>query len=340
MNQARIGIIGLGRIGKVHAENLVYRIPEAELVMAVDPNPKEVEFTNRLGVQFSTDLDAVFKDDSIEAVIICSPTSTHFPFIEKAAEAGKHIFCEKPLEMSISKIEEIVKITSARNVKLQVGFNRRFDANFSKVQTQVVAGSVGVPHILKITSRDPSPAPIEYLKSSGGLFMDMSIHDFDMARFVVGSEVVEVFAKGAVLVDEKIGEIGDIDTAIVTLRFENGCLAVIDNSRKAIYGYDQRLEVFGSNGMVKIENNHADTATLYNESGRHSGLPFHFFMERYTEAYCEEVRAFAKAIQSDSPVPVSGLDALAATQIAIAAQQSIKENRPVSVEQEKIFIKV
>jgi len=233
--------------------------------------------------------------------------------------------------MTIEKIEQIIKICNEHKVKLQVGFNRRFDANYSRVQKQVKNGKIGDPHILKITSRDPAPPSIEYIKSSGGMFMDMTVHDFDMARFIVGSEVVEVFAQAAVRVDEAIGKAGDIDTAVITLKFANGCLGVIDNSRKAVYGYDQRLEIFGSKGMSRMGNNYSDTEMLYDELGRHTGLPLHFFMQRYTEAYCEEIRAFVQSIKNNEPVPVSGEDALVATKIALAAQKSIETNLPVKV---------
>lgn len=325
----QIGVIGLGRIGKIHAENLVYRIPNATVHTAVDPDPGTAAFARQLGIQnHSTNPDAIFNEE-IQAVIICSPTPTHFPLIEQAAAKGMHIFCEKPLEMTADKIQEINAIVNKHNVKLQVGFNRRFDPNFHRVQQQVAQGQIGDPHILKITSRDPAPPPVKYIKSSGGMFMDMTIHDFDMARFVVGSEVVEVFAKGSVLVDPAIGEEGDIDTAIITLRFANGCIGVIDNSRKAVYGYDQRLEIFGTKGMSKISNNYSDTAILHNESGTHTGPALNFFMERYKEAYYDEMRLFVDAVANNAAVPVSGEDALAATQIALAANQSLKENKPV-----------
>lgn len=332
MKKINIGVIGLGRIGKVHTENLVYRVPEAEVIAVTDLDKETIHFAMQLGIQnFEDNPNKIFENEAIEAVVICSPTPTHLTLIEKAAQHGKHIFCEKPLEMTLDKIEQIIKITNEHNVKLQVGFNRRFDANFKSVQAQVENGKIGEPHLLKITSRDPAPPSIDYIKTSGGLFMDMTIHDFDMARFIVQSEVVEVFAKGAVRVDEAIGEAGDIDTAIITLKFANGCLGVIDNSRKAVYGYDQRLEIFGSKGMSRIGNNYSNTEILFDEQGRHTGLPLHFFMQRYTEAYCEEMRTFIEAIKNKEDVPVSGEDALIATQIALAAQQSMKTNLPVKI---------
>ena len=332
MQVLKVGLIGLGRIGRVHLENLTFRAPLAKVVAVADPFEITHEYARQLGVkEIHLEPIKVIQHKEVEAVIICSPTNTHLDLIEAAAKAGKHIFCEKPLEMTIPKIEKIIQLSERYKVKLQVGFNRRFDVNFNKVKQQVVNGKIGQPHILKITSRDPNPPPIEYLKVSGGMFMDMTIHDFDMARFIVGSEVVEVYAKGVVLVDEKIGAAKDIDTAVITLKFANGCLGIIDNSRKAIYGYDQRLEIFGSKGMSRINNNYADNEILYNEHGTHTGLPLNFFMDRYTEAYCKEMNDFIIAIKENKPVPVNGDDALISTKIALAAAESIRRNEPVGI---------
>ena len=328
----KIGVIGLGRIGKVHCENLVYRIPEADVTAVMTPNQSKSDYVRQLSIsKFSENADDIFENENIEAVIICSPTPSHFEYIEKAAKSGKHIFCEKPLDMTVSKIEEALEIVKNYGVKLQIGFQKRFDSNYFQVRKQVLNGKIGEPHILRITSRDPAPPPIEYIKSSGGLFMDMTIHDFDMARFIVGSEVTEVFAKGAVLVDENIGKAGDIDTGVVILKFENGCLGIIENSRKAVYGYDQRLEIFGSEGMSQIGNVYPNTEMLYDKNGRHTGQPLDFFMTRYTVAYCEQMRAFVKAIQNKEEVTVSAKDALAATQIALAANESLEKNSPVTL---------
>ncbi|MFK7978516.1 MAG: inositol 2-dehydrogenase [Saprospiraceae bacterium] len=332
MNPLKIGVVGLGRIGKVHLENLVYRIPEAVVIAASTPSDTGYEFAKNLGVTaIHQDALNVIKHKNIDAVILCGPTNTHLPHIKAAAKAGKHIFCEKPLALTVKKIERIHKMVSKAKVKLQVGFNRRFDPNFAAVQQQVSTGKIGDPHILKITSRDPAPPPIKFLKVSGGLFMDMTIHDFDMARFIVNSEVVEVFAKAAVRVDKAIGEVGDIDTAVITLKFANGCLAVIDNSRQAVYGYDQRLEIFGSKGMSKIDNNYADTQQFFNKKGSHKGLPYNFFMTRYTESYCKEMQAFIHAIKNNEPIIGGVYDALMATKIAIAANESVRKNKPIKI---------
>ena len=332
MTQLKVGVVGLGRIGQVHLENLVYRVPMAKVVAASTPSDTGYAFAQNLGVTaLYKDSLKVINHPEVEAIILCSPTDTHLPFIKAATKAGKHIFCEKPLELTVKKIEQIRKMVAQSGVKLQVGFNRRFDPNFAAVQQQVSKGKIGDLHILKITSRDPGPPPIKFIKVSGGLFMDMTIHDFDMSRFIVGSEVIEVFAKAAVRVDEAIGEAGDIDTAVITLKFENGCLAVIDNSRKAVYGYDQRLEIFGSKGMSKIGNTYADTQQFYDKKGTHRGLPFNFFMDRYTESYCNEMRAFIASVKNNKPILGTVEDALKATKIAIAANESVRTNKAIKV---------
>lgn len=331
MEKLRVGIIGLGRIGKIHGKNLM-QLEDAEVVMASDPDEKARAFGQALGIpQVVASFDPIFAEPTIQAVIICSPTDTHFECIVKAAAAGQHIFCEKPVDMTVEAIQSILDIVNRAEVKLQVGFNRRFDVHFARIRSLVEAGQVGDTHILKITSRDPGPPPISYIERSGGLFLDMTIHDFDMARFIVGSEVKEVFALGRVRVDPAIGAAGDVDTAIVNLTFEDGTIATIDNSRKATYGYDQRLEIFGAKGMAHIANQLADSHVLYNAEGIHQPLLLDFFLERYREAYQAEIRAFVTAILADKPVPVDGQDALMATKIGMAAWRSVRENRPVAL---------
>jgi len=271
----------------------------------------------------------VLELSEIDAVAICTPTDTHYRMILDAAGAGKHIFCEKPVDLSPGKIREIAEAVEKSGVKLMVGFNRRFDPNFLKVRETVQSGKVGVPHVLKITSRDPSPPPENYLRSSGVLFLDMTIHDFDMARYLVGSEVTEVYARANVLVDPVFERAGDWDTSIVMLSFENGAMGTIDNSRKAVYGYDQRVEVFGSEGMVAVSNNLPDSHVRLDRTGTHSALPLNFFMERYTESYLREMHAFVDAIRENKPVPVGVNDGLMAVVIGLAAMKSVRENRPV-----------
>jgi myo-inositol 2-dehydrogenase/D-chiro-inositol 1-dehydrogenase len=328
-----VGLIGAGRIGRVHAENLAYRVPEANLVAVSDIF---VEAAEKLSADFEIpatykDHQSIMEDKTIEAVVICSSTDTHSMMIEEAAAAGKHIFCEKPIDHDLSKIDRALAVVEQAGVKLQVGFNRRFDPNFQRVREIVAAGEIGDPHILQITSRDPGPPPIEYIKVSGGIFLDMTIHDFDMARFLMGEEVEEIYATGGVRVDPQIGEAGDIDTAIITLRFESGAIGTIDNSRKAIYGYDQRVEVFGSEGVVKVSNNTPHTAVVSNANGVHSPLPLFFFIERYAEAYVAEMKEFIECIQQDTAPPVTGIDGRIPVVMAYAAKKSIEENRPVKL---------
>jgi len=269
------------------------------------------------------------ENPDIEAVVICSSTDTHAQMIEEAAAAGKHIFCEKPIDLDLARIDRALEAVGKAGVKLQVGFNRRFDPNFKRVREMVAAGRIGTPHILRITSRDPAPPPIEYVKVSGGIFLDMTIHDFDMARYLIGSEVTEIYAAGGVMVDPEIGEAGDIDTVVITLRFANGVIGTIDNSRKAVYGYDQRVEVFGSAGMVAVSNNTPDTAVYSNADGVHSSLPLFFFVERYTDSYIAEMQAFIECIQQDKTPPVTSMDGRIPVVMGYAAQKSYQENRPV-----------
>lgn len=326
-----VGVIGTGRIGRLHAENLMYRIPEARLLAVSDIFVEAAEeVAAQLGVPAAyQDHRRMLDDKSIEAVLICSSTDTHAPLIEEAAEAGKQIFCEKPIALDLREIDAALSAVERAGVKLQIGFNRRFDPNFRRIREVVAAGGIGEPHILRITSRDPQPPPIEYVRVSGGIFLDMTIHDFDMARFLVGSEVEEIYAAGAVLVDPEIGEAGDIDTAVITLRFTNGVLGTIDNSRQAVFGYDQRVEVFGSSGMVTCTNERPDSAVVSDASGEHGSLPLFFFVERYTESYVAEMRAFVDSILNDTTPPVTGIDGRIPVVMGYAAQKSLQEMRPV-----------
>jgi myo-inositol 2-dehydrogenase/D-chiro-inositol 1-dehydrogenase len=296
--------------------------------------PELEEWAAARGIPTVTkDSGAIISNPDIDAVFICASTDTHVPLIKQAALAGKHIFCEKPISMDIRQTEEAVELASQAGVKLQIGFNRRFDHNFKRLREHVQAGTIGEPHIVKITSRDPNPPHPDYIKVSGGIFMDMMIHDFDMARFVSGSEIEEVYAQGNVLINPVFAEYGDVDTAIVTLRFENGALGVIDNSRKAAYGYDQRVEVFGSKGNVAVSNDHPNTAEISTAAGVYKDNPLHFFLERYNEAYVEETLIFIDCILNDKPVPVDGRAGLHAERAALAAKLSSRLNRPVKVDE-------
>ena len=335
MEKIKVGVIGAGRIGKLHLENLAIRIPSAEVVAVADVFVEGAEeIAGRFGIKtVSADYREILSNKDVEAVVVCSPTDTHAQYTIEAAEAGKHIFCEKPLDLSLEKIREVLDVVEKTGVKLMIGFNRRFDPNYAKVQQMVKDGKIGAPHILKITSRDPAPPPAEYVAVSGGMFLDMTIHDFDMARFVVGSEISEVYAKTNVLIDPAIGKAGDVDTAVTILYFENGAIGTIDNSRKAVYGYDQRLEVFGSEGMVKIDNNTHDTHAYFNKEGAHGPLPLDFFMDRYVQSYANEMEAFINAVLIDEIVPVPGKDGLISVAIGLAAKRSALENRPVKIDE-------
>jgi len=328
-----IGIIGAGRIGAVHAETLAFRLPEAKALIIADINrPAAEEVATRYGIPRVTEsAEEVLADPEIEAVLICSSTDTHADLIVAAAGAGKHIFCEKPIDHRLEKIDRALAAVKKAGVQLQVGFNRRFDPNFLKVREIVKSGGIGEPHVLKITSRDPSPPPEAYIRASGGIFLDMTIHDFDMARYLMGSDVTEVYARATVLVDPVFEKAGDWDTAVVTLTFANGALGTIDNSRKAVYGYDQRVEVFGSEGMVTVANNAPDSHICLDRTGTHSSLPLNFFMERYTESYLREMQAFVDSVRENKPVPVTGNDCLMAVAIGLAAAKSVKENRSVKL---------
>ena len=326
-----LGLIGAGRIGRVHAQNLQRRISGARVILVADPVEEAARrAADDFGIKFAVaDYQTVLQSPAVDAVVICSATHTHATITMQAAAAGKHIFCEKPLDFSLGVIDQVLAAVQQAGVKLQMGFNRRFDPNFVRVRQAVANGEIGAPHLMHIISRDPGPPPPAYIKSSGGMFLDMTVHDFDMARFLLGQEVVEVYAAAGVLVDPAIGQLGDIDSALVTLKFADGALAVIDNSRQAVYGYDQRVEILGSAGSISTGNIYPNSATISTATAIQRDLPLNFFMERYTESYVVEMQAFVDAVRSDTPVPATGGDARAATALALAAMQSYAENRPV-----------
>jgi len=330
-DRVNVGVIGAGRIGRLHAHQLTYRIPEAD-VLAVSDIVVEAaqECATECGIPVAIqDHRRIMENPDIDAVVICSSTDTHAQMIEEAAAAGKHIFCEKPIALDLARIDQALAAAAATGVILQVGFNRRFDANYSRVRQAVERGEIGQPHLLHIISRDPAPPPIEYIKVSGGIFHDMTIHDFDMARFLIGSEVEEVYVAGGVMVDPAIGEAGDIDTALIVLRFENGVIGTIDNSRRAVYGYDQRVEVFGSLGSITSGNDYPNTATIRGPESIHRDLPLNFFMDRYVESYIAEKQAFVLSIQNGHEPPVTGRDGRIPVIMGYAARRSYEENRPI-----------
>jgi myo-inositol 2-dehydrogenase/D-chiro-inositol 1-dehydrogenase len=327
----QLGLIGAGRIGRIHARHLRGRIPGADLLVVADALDAAARAcAEELGVpEHTVDFHRVIEHPRVDAIVVCSSTDTHLPILEAAAAAGKPVFCEKPIDSDLARIDRALSAIDRAGVLLQVGFNRRFDANFRRVKEAVTGGEVGTPHQLHIISRDPAPPPIEYIKLSGGLFSDMTIHDFDMARFLVGGSVSSVYATGGVLVDPRIGEAGDLDTATIVLEFAGGAIGVIQNSRRAAYGYDQRVEVFGSGGSIRVENEVPNSAILSHAGAVQRDLPLNFFIDRYMDSYRAEMEAFVAAVSQGGPSPVSGEDGRWATVLAVAARRSWEERRPV-----------
>jgi len=333
MKLLNVGIIGAGRIGSLHAKSITYNVPSAKVLGITDVNKEGIaELAEKLGIEkIYADYKEMLADKEIDAVLICSSTDTHADIAIDAANAGKHIFCEKPVDLTPEKVQAVIEAVKKAGVKLQVGFNRRFDHNFAHVKSMVDSGKVGDVHIVKITSRDPAPPPAKYSAVSGGMFLDMTIHDFDMARFLADSEVTEIYANAACLVDPEIGKAGDIDTAIITLKFENGALGVIDNSRRAAYGYDQRIEVFGNKGAAVASNDTATNVEFLGEEGVVSDKPLYFFLERYMQSFRDEMLQFVDAVKNDTPTPTTGTDGLNSLLVALAAKKSVAEGRPVAV---------
>jgi myo-inositol 2-dehydrogenase/D-chiro-inositol 1-dehydrogenase len=332
--EIKIGIIGAGRIGKLHGNNLAHSVSGARFAALAEPmlNDEHKQWAGKIGVKkVSKDPMDIINDKEIDAVFICSPTDTHADLIIKAAAAGKHIFCEKPIHTDIGKIKEALAAVQKAGVKLQVGFVRRFDHNHKKVRDTVASGRLGAPHIIKITSRDPEEPPMSYVATSGGLFVDMMIHDFDMARYLAGSEVTEVTAYGSVLIKADFKKYDDVDTAAVLLKFENGALGIIDNSRAARYGYDQRTEVHCAKGCVQTGNDLIDNTMISSADGVSVEKPTWFFLERYNNAFIAEVVDFINAIANDTEPPAGGKDGLMSVALAVAAAKSLKEGRPVKL---------
>lgn len=330
----KVGIIGAGRIGKVHITSISTRVKDAVIKTVADPflSDETAAWAKSMGVEHTTkDYREIINDPEIQAVLICSSTDTHAPISVEAIKAGKHVFCEKPISHDVKAIQQVIDALKGTGLKYMVGFNRRFDHNFEAVQKAVAAGKIGKPEIIKITSRDPEPPSAEYVKVSGGMFLDMTIHDFDMVRYLSGAEVEEVYVQAANLVDPAIGEAGDVDTAVITMKMSNGAIAVIDNSRRAAYGYDQRAEVFGSDGMVAVTNDSESTAVISNKDGVTGEKPLFFFLQRYMDAYGKEVTEFIKAIVNNTDTPLGVEDGLKPVLIGLAAGKSLKEGRPVKI---------
>jgi myo-inositol 2-dehydrogenase/D-chiro-inositol 1-dehydrogenase len=328
----RIGVIGVGRIGRMHAELLARQVPGAAVGAVYDAaGALARDVGDDLAVPVADGVDELLASDEVDAVAICSSTDTHADLLVAAAAAGKAIFCEKPVSLDLAEVDRALAAVEDAGVPFQIGFNRRFDPAHQSVADAVRTGALGDVHLVRITSRDPAPPPLSYIKNSGGIFLDMTIHDFDMARYVTGSDVVEVFARGAVRVDPAIGEAGDVDTAVITLVHANGCLTTIDNSRRAVYGYDQRVEAFGADGLAQSDNPRAHTGTLATAEGtRGATLPY-FFLERYIPSYLREWEAFVGAVRDGAPTPAGVADARAPLVIGLAAWRSLREGRPVSV---------
>ena len=332
MAQLKGGVLGFGSVG----QNLTryinqQRTDAAQIVAACDVAQPQLDLAAGTYGLAATPNAHELMAMNLDFVLVVSSNHAHADQVVMAAEAGKHIFCEKPIALDLAEIDRALEAVDKAGVKLQIGFNRRFDPNFKAARDMVAAGKIGDPHIVRITSRDPAPPPIEYIKVSGGIFLDMTIHDFDMARFLINSEVEEIYAAGAVLVDPAIGEAGDIDTALITLRYANGAIGTIDNSRRAVYGYDQRVEVFGSEGGVVVSNNTPHKAVYSNAQGVQSAQPLYFFLERYMDAYVVEMQAFIEAVQQDTSPIVTGIDGRIPVTMGLAAWKSYKENRPVKL---------
>lgn len=331
MKTCRIGIIGAGRIGKVHAENICHSLPQFHLLAIADPC-LDLNWAQAMGItMMTTHWQEMIQYPELDAVLIASPSNLHAEQIIAASSARKAIFCEKPLGLTEEEILACLTVIEDHKTLLQVGFNRRFDPSFASMQDRIQAGEIGAPHLLRITSREPFCPSKEYIKSSGGLFMDMTTHDFDIARFLLNNEITEVYASGAILINPEITEFDDVDTAIIQIRFQNGALGVIDNSRQAIYGYDQRIEVFGSNGTL-IANNHGQhLVEHWTQNEVRSAPPSYFFLERYQAAYLAELQAFYHAWQFGKESQVSVLDGLQALRLAKAAKLSLDSRQPISV---------
>ena len=328
----RVGVLGTGRIGRMHAELIARRVPGLALAAVHDANAAAArETAASLGVTAVGSVEELLASPTVDAIAICTGTDTHVDLLVAAAATGKPIFCEKPISLDLAEADRGLAAVERAGVLLQVGFNRRFDPAHKSVREAVASGAIGETHLVRISSRDPAPPPIAYVRASGGIFLDMTIHDFDMARYVTGSEVEEVYARGEVRIDPALSAEGDFDTVAVTLRHADGTLTVIDNSRQAAYGFDQRVEAFGSRGMAASENPSAHSGVVRTAEGTRAPALPHFFLERYLASYLAEWDAFAEAVRAGGPSPVSGADGRAPLAIGLAACRSAREGRPVRV---------
>jgi len=332
--KVNMAVIGTGRIGSVHTRNLVRAIHEANVVAVCDIRLEVAQaVADELGIdRVVKDYHELLEDKDIEALLIATNTDTHAFIVKDAALAGKQIFCEKPLALQLADIDEVMQIVEDTGVKLQVGYNRRFDKSLQRVHQVVASGEIGRPCILHITNRDPEPPSLEYARTSGGMFLDMSIHDFDMVRYQIG-EVEEIYAIGNVLVTPYLKDIGDVDVDIITLKFTNGAIGTIDNSRQCVYGYDQRLEVFCSLGTAMAGNEFENTGVMGDRTGFHSAKVPYSFIERYADCYITEVRQFVQCVRDDKPVSPTGYDSRASVLLGMAAWESFRQNRPICMQE-------
>jgi len=326
----KFGIIGAGRIGKIHGGNVAAR-RDCQVAFVADPDPAAAEALAAATGAKTAAIDEILGSNQVDAVAVCSPTDTHADLIERAARAKRAIFCEKPIDLDVKRIRGCLEVVKQTNATLMIGFNRRFDPNFASLQKRVAEGAIGALEIVSITSRDPSPPPLSYIARSGGLFRDMMIHDFDMARFILGEDPVAVSAMGSALVDKAIGEAGDIDTAVVIMETNSGKVAQISNSRRATYGYDQRVEAHGANGMVHAANVRETTVEVAGPHGFASDKVLSFFLERYEAAYRNELDAFVNAVKTGAKPRPDGEDGLKANLLADAAYRSWKTKQRVAI---------
>ena len=326
----KIGIVGLGRIGKVHLFNIQQLISGASVIAACSRSEKSLEYAKKHSVKgLFTSFDDMLSEGGIDAVIIASPTSLHFEHLKLAIAAGKHIFCEKPIDLSIENVKQIKNLLDANPVKFMVGFNRRYDPNVLKIKKELNEGRLGAPQSVKIISRDPGPPPMEYIKTSGGLFLDMAIHDFDLARYLMNSEITEVYSTASIFGDLPLETVDDVDTAVTILKFKNKGFATIENSRNSTYGYDQRIEVFGEKGLLSAQNKLDDSVYFANNSGFHRPKPVGFFIERYKESYINILDSFVQCLEQNKDLELTFQDGLQSLAISLAAEKSSKQNRMV-----------
>jgi|TARA_B100001105_G_scaffold149643_1_gene120038 myo-inositol 2-dehydrogenase/D-chiro-inositol 1-dehydrogenase len=326
----KIGIVGLGRIGKVHLFNIQQLISGASVIAACSRSEKSLEYAKKHSVKgLFTSFDDMLSEGGIDAVIIASPTALHFEHLKLAIAAGKHIFCEKPIDLSIENVKEIKSLLDATPVKFMVGFNRRYDPNVLKIKKELNEGRLGAPQSVKIISRDPGPPPMEYIKTSGGLFLDMAIHDFDLARYLMNSEITEVYSTASIFGDLPLETVEDVDTAVTILKFKNKGFATIENSRNSTYGYDQRIEVFGEKGLLSAQNKSDDSVYFANNSGFHRPKPVGFFIERYKESYINILDSFVQCLEQNKDLELTFQDGLQSLAISLAAEKSSKQNRTV-----------